>query len=107
MDSRFRTAYTSYRGKARYRKPPFTLTVEQMTRLFLADCAYCDAPPANGVPGALYSGIDRLDNTQGYHPNNCVSACQLCNFAKLDQSVDAFLEWVGRVQHQTTAISSR
>lgn len=69
--------------------------------------ASSDAPPANGTPEAPYSGIDRLDNSKGYSPDNCVPACQSCNFAKLDQSVEAFLEWAKRVQHHATAISSR
>ena len=106
-EPQFREVGNGYRSKARYRGLSFTLTPEQMMGLLQAACAYCDAPPGNGQPGALYSGIDRLDNTQGYHRENCASACQRCNFAKLDLSVDAFLGWARRIQHHATAISSR
>jgi 5-methylcytosine-specific restriction endonuclease McrA len=103
----WRAARNNYRSKARWRRLPFELSDEQVASLFAASCAYCGARPANGMPGKEYTGIDRLDNTIGYTPENCVPACQRCNYAKLDQTLTSFIEWSRKVQTHTASISSR
>lgn len=69
------------------------------------ECNYCGSPPGNVQKHAgklfRYSGIDRVDNSQGYTPDNCVACCMPCNFAKGKLGAADFLEWVDRmVNHQ-------
>ena len=45
----------------------------------------------------LHNGIDRVDNSKGYHPENCVPCCKTCNIAKQSMSVEEFLAWARRV----------
>jgi hypothetical protein len=42
--------------------------------------------------GLKRNGIDRVDNSRGYHTDNCVSCCIACNREKRAQSQAAFLE---------------
>lgn len=80
-----------YRGGAKGRGYDFTLTSEQFRVLTQQECRYCGAPPLKetrnqraktGHSIYLYNGIDRVDNTQGYTPENCVTCCHRCNVAK-------------------------
>lgn len=108
LPAAFRKVWNNYRSKARWRKLPWGLTRSQAWSLHQSKCAFCGAEPQNGSDEAQYSGIDRLDNDQGYTKANCVPACAVCNMAKREMSVDDFVLWAGRVRlHQSTAISQR
>ena len=56
------------------------------------------APPSNIHKSAYntgdftYQGIDRVDNTQGYHMVNCVPCCKKCNQAKLAMSKEELID---------------
>ena len=90
------TLYSSYRIRARNKKMPFTLNREDFRKLTSSDCFYCGAPPEqvkcdkgyNG--GYIYNGIDRLDNGDGYIPNNAVACCGTCNNMKATLSLWEF-----------------
>lgn len=92
-----------YRKCAEYRGLEFTLSEEQVLKLFASNCFYCGAPPSNqqrrrrNDSGFIYSGIDRYDNLQGYTLGNSVSCCRTCNFAKRDMSADEFIVWARRL----------
>ena len=81
----------------------WALSTEQAEALLVSECHYCGAPPSNTAKRRtsngefMYNGIDRIDNTRGYEPDNVVSCCRRCNVAKNDMSYDEFLDWVGRV----------
>jgi hypothetical protein len=45
----------------------------------------------------IASGIDRVDNSKGYIPGNCVACCGTCNLAKRELTVDEFLTWAHRL----------
>jgi hypothetical protein len=108
--SRNRLVY-QYRASARKRKYPWTLTQEETHRLFEANCYYCGSKPkqvykAKECHGPyVYNGIDRVDSSLGYTPDNCVPCCWVCNFAKRKMTKDVFLAWVRRVY--TYAIQRR
>jgi hypothetical protein len=96
-----------YKTNAKQRGLSFALTAEQMANLFASPCHYCGAPPGTtttvkGRQGSFtYTGIDRLDNAEGYIPENVVPCCQECNYRKGAQSYEDFLGWVERVyQHR-------
>lgn len=77
-----------YKQGAKRRDYDFNLTNEQALAFMRGDCHYC---------GVGNIGIDRVDNTQGYSVDNCVSCCTICNRAKADLSLTQFKEWIQRV----------
>lgn len=89
-----------YREGARARNLHFELTDEQATALFAGVCYYCGVPPAlkvvRGHPYP-YNGIDRLDSSQGYVLDNCVSCCKRCNFLKGARALDEFLDQIAAI----------
>lgn len=107
----FRRRLRLYRKQAAWRGHTWELSEAQVRGLFNGDCAYCGSAPAsvcaNYNPGRgpavkcgptlTYNGIDRIDNSNGYTPDNCVSCCEACNRAKATMSVEEFLGWVRRV----------
>lgn len=85
--------FRSYQGNARVRGHLFGLGREDFDVIFSGGCHYCGISPANGV--------DRVDNSKGYSPQNCVSCCKTCNLAKREMLPADFLSWIFRVaQHQ-------
>ena len=93
----------SYRHNAQRRGIVFGLTREQLMERFDGNCFYCGCPPsavANprgaGEPYP-YNGIDRIDNALGYTPENTVSCCATCNYAKREMGAAEFIAWARRV----------
>ena len=78
-----RGKYTSYKRSAKQRGIPFDLTFDEFITFWQQDCNYCKRP----VPTI---GIDRIDSSIGYMLENCVSCCTICNYMKLDYSLE---EW--------------
>lgn len=78
----------------------FSLTEEQFLSMAVKSCVYCGASPREHRYRTSYghfNGIDRLDSSSGYTPENCVPCCKICNHAKCTMSVSEFLEWAGKV----------
>lgn len=91
-----------YKRGAQRRKLEFKLTVDQMEKLFKQNCYYCGIEPSTkrdfikSSEAYVYNGIDRVDNNQGYLPDNVVTSCKVCNFAKRQLTTDEFLSWIHR-----------
>lgn len=91
----------AYKRNARKRELKWDLTREQAVHFFEQRCFYCGSSPANkhhaknGYGAFTYNGIDRVDNTLGYTPSNCVPCCGACNTMKLNGTL---LEFIERVQ---------
>lgn len=93
-----------YKATAQKRDMSFVLTDSEFDQLTQGDCHYCGAlplapygrtsPQSNGA--YFCNGIDRLNNTIGYTPDNCVPCCKMCNYAKRHLSVEEFEAWVIR-----------
>jgi hypothetical protein len=108
--SALKHVYNQTRNNAqKVRGLEFMLTFGQFLDLVRCDCAYCGGPPSNtarykgcnGVP--RYTGIDRVDNTRGYHLDNCIPCCETCNKAKRTLSLREFAQWVTRLaRHHPT-----
>ena len=99
-----RELFHSYPKQAADRGYEWGLLEEQFFHIVTQDCHYCGAPPAQihkrnkTVYGSfIYNGIDRVDNTIGYLPNNVVPCCFTCNKAKSAMSTERFLDWIRRV----------
>ena len=97
-EAAFNKLFTSYKRQATRRGFSFNLTKEQFKKLTKESCYYCGGEPSNiwSEPGQLwgdytYSGVDRLDSSQGYSVENCVSCCGVHNRMKLDMSPAEFI----------------
>lgn len=97
--------YNHYKRGARDRGLAFELTNEQVRELIEQECYYCGQKPvvrytAVGCAGEYeWNGIDRVDNSKGYTPDNCVPCCKLCNFGKRDLTLAEFTAWIERTYH--------
>lgn len=98
-----RTRYSDYQRKARRRGLSFSISLDEFQILTSLPCHYCASPPSNqtkdrhGGGVFVYSGIDRVDSNIGYEIDNVVSACFVCNRAKMNMPVEEFLSWARRL----------
>lgn len=83
-----------YKKNAEKRGLKWALSDEQAMAMFDQDCYYCDITTFE--TGEL-TGIDRVDNNNGYETSNVVPCCNVCNTMKMDYSVEQFVEKCKRV----------
>ena len=86
-----------YKSNARKRDVPFDLTYIQFETLVDSECYFCGDTGGNtlrkrGYNDYSYTGIDRVDNSVGYLPSNCVSCCSWCNRAKNNGTLSNFVD---------------
>lgn len=81
---KFNTIFNEYKGNAKARGHFFILTREQFRQFWGKSCSYC----GGGIPTL---GIDRVDSSLGYHIDNVVSCCAVCNRMKLAHDKPFFL----------------
>lgn len=101
--------YSRYKRSAKKRGVEFDLDLDTFTLLTKCPCYYCGTLPSqkitptsrtsSGLEHAsyVYNGIDRVDSNIGYVPNNMLPCCKVCNYAKLEMSIQEFKEWIKRV----------
>jgi hypothetical protein len=91
----------NYRGAAKKRGMTWNISEDQFVSLINGDCHWCGVEPQPRTDkqfrGDVANGVDRVDNTRGYEPDNVVSCCSTCNRAKGALSEQEFLDWVYRV----------
>lgn len=81
----------------------FTITQKEAFGFFQSVCHYCGCPPANIAKSnteygkCFYSGLDRIDSTQGYVKGNIVPCCWNCNRMKGSLSYDAFFSHIKKI----------
>lgn len=68
-----------------------TLTLAQFCDLIAQPCTYCG--DSTGVTG---SGLDRLDSSKGYTPDNVTPCCRDCNVAKSDRFTPDEMRVIGQ-----------
>lgn len=97
----FNRLLNSYKQRAKRKNLDFSLTKDQFKAFTSRDCYYCGSSPTQGLPknpspnGAyLHNGIDRVESSNGYSPDNCVSCCKVCNRAKNTMSITDFEKWL-------------
>jgi hypothetical protein len=109
--SGFNALLSTYKYSAKARGLCWELTIEEFKHLTSQNCTYCGVEPLQvhnaywkgvskeklGFDAYKYNGLDRIDSTQGYRPDNVSTCCKMCNFAKRDHSREVFFEWARRV----------
>ena len=86
----------SYSSNALKRGQDITITYDQLKDLIADSCHYCGA---YDDPNGVRIGLDRIDNSEGYHIFNVVPACTTCNRMKLAMSIKTFLNHVARIHN--------
>ncbi len=76
---------------ARRKNVEWGLTLEQFKAFVDVGCTYCGGPLAR-----LGSNIDRIDNTKGYFPDNCVPSCGICNWVRFNIFTHSEMKILGR-----------
>lgn len=71
--------FQNLKSSAKSRKLTFNLTEQEYFELMRKPCHYCEGffslPEAGG-------GLDRLNNLLGYHWDNVVTCCSICNLTR-------------------------
>lgn len=99
-DITVRGRYGIYKQNAKQRNIQFDLTVEEFDEITQQPCTYCGG--FNGeCNGIKYSGVDRIDSSQGYIKLNAIPCCETCNKMKLDYDLHDFLEHVKKIVNYT------
>jgi hypothetical protein len=93
--------YNQYVHDANNRGIQFSLKKKTFIKLTTQTCHYCGQKPTRSVKfkteELLVNGLDRVDNTKGYHIDNVVTCCSICNMAKGKLTKLEFLNWVSRI----------
>lgn len=95
----FKRLYTKYIRGAEERKLLFNLSISEFYKLTQGNCHYCGRKPYQIAKSTsrefLYNGVDRVDNKQGYLPDNVISCCGKCNTMKHHYS---YSDFVGHIE---------
>lgn len=106
----FNRVFKAYQGAcAKDRGHRWELTEEQFKQITGQPCHYCGVEPNTvEVPRRkkaevllehcfIYNGIDRVDNSGDYSPDNVVPCCSVCNGAKKAMTYNEFIAWLDRI----------
>ena len=110
-EASFRCCYGVYKHKAKKQNLSFELNHDQFRKLTASPCHYCGAPPSNVAKHPhrngdfVYTGIDRVDNQQGYTVANTVPCCRQCNIAKNNHTLESFIAWATRVADRNRVVT--
>lgn len=80
--------YSYYKDRAESKGFPFEFTSEELDNLILQPCHYC---------GSTATGLDRVDNHEGYTKDNSVACCGKCNMMKYNHSKDDFITHLRKI----------
>ena len=86
--------YINTKIRAGKKNLPHTLTLEDHKRLAKQPCAYCKDPIPITYQGI---GLDRVDNTKGYTPENTVPCCFTCNRSKYTMTLEDFINHINKI----------
>jgi len=102
-DSGLNDLLLRYKGSARRKSLPFTLTKEEFIKITSEDCYYCGSAPStiskksSDIGIYIYNGIDRKNNLEGYTIENSLPCCNYCNFLKKNADYDAFISHIKQI----------
>lgn len=97
-----------YKRGAKKRNISYELTTEEFNEIISSECHYCGDKLTNTKKGQgktsgdfHYTGIDRLDSSEGYTTSNVVACCWKCNNMKHTLSIDEFIEHIRKIYMHT------
>ena len=102
-EANFRYLCRGLERGAKDRNISFNLSEDFIRDITKRDCFYCGLLPkqisqrTRSYGAYIYNGIDRIDSNLEYYPNNVVSCCKQCNYAKRSYTISEFQEWIKRV----------
>jgi hypothetical protein len=85
--------YTAYKRNANNRSLSFDLSEDEFIEMSKLPCVYC-GEYSDTYNGEWFNGIDRIDSGLGYHKDNVVPCCSICNRMKLDLNID---DWINKM----------
>jgi hypothetical protein len=93
-----------YKKGAERRNLKYSLTETEFNELITGKCFYCGDKLTNRVKGQgktsgdfFYTGIDRVDSSDGYTKENSVSCCWTCNNMKNKTSKSDFINHIKKI----------
>lgn len=99
----FNQVHYQYRRNAEVRGYKWNLTKEYFRELTKQNCYFCGALPTqkykqiNSNGPYVYNGVDRVDNSRDYTPDNVVPCCIRCNKMKGSLSENEFFEHLNKI----------
>lgn len=102
-ESAFNSLYSKYCFGAKRRGYEFHIEKEDFRIMTKQNCTYCNSEPWQVQKSAcetgdyIYTGLDRVDNKQGYELENCVPCCKICNTMKMEMSEEDFLKHINKI----------
>lgn len=87
-NSSVRGRISVYRNSAKKKGKAWELSFEEAALILTDNCHYC------GIAANPTNGIDRKDNDKGYHLENALSCCSMCNYSMNAYSYEEFLAWI-------------
>jgi hypothetical protein len=102
VESVITAVFNDYKTNAKIRGISFELTREDVGRLILSPCHYCNELPSRLLSGygdttPRVGGIDRKNNELWYRTENALPCCKACNKAKGSMSYDAYMAYRRRM----------
>lgn len=95
--------YSKQKSSAKRRGLTFKLSLDLFSHLVQDNCDYCGANPSNTLKYSglelNYSGLDRLDQSTGYEPENVVPCCRFCNSLRGSMPLATWIDFLHGVAH--------
>ncbi len=93
--------FCMYKGNAKTKGYPFSISRDEFISLATRRCFYCNALPRKfrmkDGRTAYLNGLDRVNNRCGYTKRNTVPCCTYCNYKKGDENQLKFISWAIQV----------
>lgn len=87
LDRHVKNAISKAKNKQTITDKEYNELYDLFSKLMISDCVYCGCKSTD----ELYNGIDRIDSTKAYVPDNCAACCKTCNIMKNSMDLGSFL----------------
>lgn len=100
-----KSGFSRYKTSAKKRNIIFEINLFDFVVITRQKCYYCGHPHGNveRISNEFirkFNGIDRVENSDGYHKTNILPCCKTCNYMKKDMTVFEFADYITRlIQH--------
>ena len=87
------SSFSRYKSNAKKKNRVFEITKEQYSLMTNTPCYYCERT----ITETNKSGMDRVDNDEGYTTDNIISCCGECNRMRGNTGQDEYIDMVKRI----------